>query len=148
MSQAPTALVALTFYAIWALFLVLSVSAVRVHQVMVGRAQPDSFTAGIPHGPEPYWRLNRAHTNTIENLPIFATVVLTGWAAGAMSPLFNLLAVIVVLARAAQSLIHIASGSVQAINLRFTAFAVQVVCQFWMAWLILEATGVFLSKGA
>lgn len=147
MSQAPTALIALTLYAIWAMVLVLSVAAVRVHQVVVGGAKPDSFTAGIPHGPEPYWRLNRAHMNTIENLPIFATVVLAGWAAGAADSTFNVLAVIVVSARAIQSLIHISSGTVQAINLRFTAFAVQVVCQFWMAWLILEATGV-LANGA
>lgn len=146
MSQAPTALVALTFYAIWAMVLVLSVAAVRVHQVIVGGAKADSFTAGIPHGPEPYWRLNRAHMNTIENLPIFATVVLAGWAAGAADPIFNLLAVIVVVARAIQSLIHISSGTVHAINMRFTAFAVQVVCQFWMAWLILEATGVFQGR--
>ena len=148
MSPAPTALVALTLYALWAMFLVLSVAAVRVHQVVLGGAKPDSFPAGVPHGPESYWRLNRAHMNTIENLPIFATVVLAGWAAGAVDPVFNLLAVIVVVARAVQSLIHIASGSVQAINLRFTAFGVQVICQFWMAWLILEATGVFLTRAA
>ena len=145
MTQAPTALIALTFYAMWAMVLVLSVGAVRVHQVVVGGAHPGSFTAGVPHGPEPYWRLNRAHMNTIENLPIFATVVLTGWAAGAIDPTFSLLAWIVVAARAVQSLIHISSGSVRAINTRFTAFGVQIICQFWMAWLILQATGVFLT---
>ena len=143
MSPVPTALIALILYALWAMLLVLSVGAVRVGQVVRGQAHPASFTPGVPHGPEPYWRLNRAHMNTIENLPIFATVVLTGWAAGAIDPVFNILAVVVVSARAVQSLIHISSGAVQAINLRFTAFAVQIVCQFWMAWLILQAAGVF-----
>lgn len=146
MSPSPIALVALTFYGLWAMFLVLSVAAVRVHQVLTKGAEITSFTAGVPHGPESYWRLNRAHMNTIENLPIFATVVLTGWAAGAINPLFDLLAVIVVTARAIQSLIHIGSGTRPAINARFFFFAMQIVCQFWMAWLILEATGVFQAK--
>ena len=143
MAHAPTALIALILYALWAMVLVLSIGAARVHQVLVGGAKADSFVAGVPHGPEPYWRLNRAHMNTIENLPIFATVVLTGWAAGAIDPVFNILAVIVVTARAIQSLIHVSSGTVRAINMRFTAFSVQIVCQFWMAWLILQAAGVF-----
>ena len=143
MPPVPTAIIALVIYALWAMFLVLSVGAVRVHQVVTSQAHPGSFTAGVPHGPDPYWRLNRAHMNTIENLPIFATVVLSGWAASAITPVFNILAVIVVSARAIQSLIHISSGSVQAINMRFTAFGVQIVCQFWMAWLILQTAGVF-----
>lgn len=143
MPNVPTAIIALTLYALWAMFLVLSIGAVRVHQVIWGQTHPASFTAGVPHGPEPYWRLNRAHMNTTENLPIFATVVLAGWAASAIDPVFNALAMTVVSARAVQSLIHISSGSVQAINMRFTAFAVQIVCQIWMAWLILQAAGVF-----
>ena len=143
MSPMPTAIIALTLYALWAMFLVLSIGAARVRQVARGQAQPTSFTAGVPHGPEPYWRLNRAHMNTIENLPIFATVVLSGWAINAVGPTFNALAMTVVGARAVQSLIHISSGSVHAINLRFSAFAVQIVCQIWMAWLILAAAGVF-----
>ena len=81
--------------------------------------------------------------NTVENLPIFATVVLAGVAANAADATFNMLAVIVVCARAVQSLIHIMSGSAGAINLRFTAFAVQIVCEIWMAWEILQAAGVF-----
>ena len=143
MASASTALIALTLYALWAMLLVLSVGAVRVSQVVSGQAAPTAFPADVPHGPEPYRRLSRAHMSTVENLPIFATVVLTGWAAGAIDPIFNALAFTVVCARAVQSLIHIASGSVHAVNMRFTAFAVQILCQFWMAWLILQTLGLF-----
>ncbi|HEV2560830.1 MAG TPA: MAPEG family protein [Rhizomicrobium sp.] len=143
MNAVPDCIIALTFYALWAMFLVLSIGAARVHQVVTGKSEVTGFTAGVPHGPEPYWRLNRAHMNTIENLPIFATVVLSGVAANAVDATFNMLAIIVVCARAVQSLIHIMSGTATAINLRFTAFAVQIVCQMWMAWLILGAAGVF-----
>lgn len=145
--SSPTALIALTCYAMWAMFLVISIAAVRVHQIMTGRADVADFPAGVRHGSEGYWRLNRAHMNTIENLPIFATVVLAGWAAGAIDPVFNLLAVIVVAARAIQSLIHISSASRPAVYARFVFFAIQILCKFWMAWLILRATGVLLAKG-
>jgi len=139
----PVCIIALTLYALWAMFLVLSIGAVRVHQVVTGKAAITSFTPGTPHGPESYWRLNRAHMNVLENLPIFAAIVLAGVVSGAADATFNGLAVVVVCARAVQSLIHISSGSARAINLRFTAFAVQIVCQFWMAWLILQNAGVF-----
>ncbi len=143
MTTVPDCIIALTFYALWAMFLVLSIGAARVHQVATGKTAITGFTAGVPHGPDTYWRLNRAHMNTIENLPIFATVVLAGVAADAADATFNMLAVIVVIARAVQSLIHISSGAAGAINLRFAAFAVQIVCEIWMAWLILQAAGVF-----
>ncbi|HUJ03228.1 MAG TPA: MAPEG family protein [Rhizomicrobium sp.] len=143
MDSVPDCIVALTFYALWAMFLVLSIGAARVHQVVTGKAGITEFTPGVPHGSEAYWRLNRAHMNTIENLPIFATVVLAGVAAEAADPTFNTLAIVVVCARAVQSIIHILSGTAGAINLRFTAFAVQIVCEMWMAWLILQAAGVF-----
>jgi hypothetical protein len=45
--------------------------------------------------------------------------------------------------RILQSAIHIASGSVNAIRLRFAAFAVQLVCEVWMAVLVLRAGGIF-----
>jgi len=142
MTTVPDCIIALTLYAMWAMFLVLCVGAVRVHDVVRGRAAITSFTPGVPHGPDPYWRLNRAHMNAIENLPIFGVIVLGGVAVGAADATFNELAMVVLGARAAQSLIHIFSGSAAAINLRFTAFAVQIVCQFFMAWLILHHAGI------
>jgi uncharacterized MAPEG superfamily protein len=143
MTSVPACIVALTLYAMWAMFLVLCIGAVRVHQVATGRTKLAAITPGVPHGPDPYWRLNRAHMNVLENLPIFGAIVLGGVVSGAANASFNGLAVVVIVARAIQSLIHISSGSAGAINLRFTAFAVQVVCQFWMAWLILQHAGVF-----
>jgi hypothetical protein len=59
------------------------------------------------------------------------------------SATFNLLAIIVVVARIVQSAIHIASGTVIAVSLRFTALAVQLACEIWMAVLVLRAGGIF-----
>jgi uncharacterized MAPEG superfamily protein len=110
--------------------------------VLRGRAKANSFTAGTPHGGDAYWRLNRAHLNTLENLPVFGAVVLSGWVVGMESATFNRLAVIVVAARIVQSLIHLVSGSVTAVTFRFAAFAVQIACEIWMAVLVLRAGGV------
>ncbi|HTT84337.1 MAG TPA: MAPEG family protein [Rhizomicrobium sp.] len=140
---APSSITALIFYALWAVALVLMVSGDRILQVIRGEARADSFTAGVPHGSESYWRINRAHLNTVENLPIFAVIVLSGWVVGMETAPFNRLAVIVLVARIIQSVIHIASGSVAAVTLRFAAYAVQIVCEIWMAALVLHQGGLF-----
>jgi uncharacterized MAPEG superfamily protein len=137
----PHSIVALVFYALWAVVLVLMVGGDRVLLVLRGDAKVTSFSPGVPHGSESYWRINRAHMNTVENLPIFAAVVLAGWAIGLETLMFNRLAVIVVCARVVQSVIHILSGSAPAINLRFLAFGVQLVCIVWMAVMILQQAG-------
>ena len=145
MSQfvAPQSVVALVLYALWAIALVLMVAADRVLMVIRGEAKANSFTPGVPHGSDSYWRINRAHLNTLENLPIFAAIVLCGWVVGMETATFNRLAMVVVVARIVQSAIHIASGSVAAITFRFTALAVQLICEIWMAILLLSAGGLF-----
>ncbi|HTQ15597.1 MAG TPA: MAPEG family protein [Rhizomicrobium sp.] len=138
----PHSIVALVFYALWVIALVLMVGADRVLQVMRGEAAITSFTPGVPHGEDSYWRINRAHINAAENLAVFAAIVLAGWIAGMESATFNVLAEIVVVARIVQSVIHISSGSGTAINFRFAAFGVQLVCEIWMAVLVLAAANV------
>jgi hypothetical protein len=139
----PHSIIALIFYALWVYALVLMIAADRVLQVLKGEAKANSFTPGVPHGTDSYWRINRAHVNAAENLAIFAAIVLSGWAIGLENVMFNRLAVIVVCARVVQSLIHISSGSVLAVNLRFLAFGVQIVCQVGMAVMILRQAGLF-----
>lgn len=145
MSQfvAPHSITALIAYALWAIALVVTLAIVRSAMVLSGHSKANSFTAGAPHGGDAYWRLNRAHLNTLENLPIFAAIVLSGWVVGMESATFNRLAVIVVIARILQSLVHLISGSVTAVSVRFTAFAVQLVCEIWMAILVLRGGAVF-----
>jgi uncharacterized MAPEG superfamily protein len=133
----------LIFYALWAITLVLMVGADRVLLIARGGIKLNAVTPGAPHGPDSYWRLNRAHMNTVENLPIFATIVLSAYVVGMGTATFNLLATIVVCARIVQSLIHIVSGSATAITLRFTAFGVQLGCEIWMGVLVLHQGGLF-----
>ncbi|HWA30081.1 MAG TPA: MAPEG family protein [Rhizomicrobium sp.] len=138
----PESVIALVFYALWAIALVLMIAADRFLLILRGQVKNNEFLAGVPHGNDSYWRINRAHLNTVENLPIFAAVVLAGWVAGAESHTFNLLAVLVLVFRIVQSIVHIFSGNQMATWFRTAAFAVQLVCEIWMAAMILQSAGV------
>jgi uncharacterized MAPEG superfamily protein len=143
MIHLPESIVALVFYALWAIALVLTIAIDRLLLIFRGQVKNNEFLSGVPHGNEAYWRINRAHLNTVENLPIFAAIVLAAWVAGAESHLFNLLAMLVLAARIVQSIIHIMSGGQIATWFRTTMFAVQIVCEIWMAVMILQIAGVF-----
>lgn len=114
-------------FSAWTLLLVLVIGGVRGALVLQGKARPGDYTAGVPHGGDRYWRLNRAHSNCLEFLPLFAVVVLTGAVLGVGSEWLDRFAVILLCARVAQTLTHVASGSTLAINVRFSFFLVQVL---------------------
>jgi len=112
----------------WTLCLLLAIGAARVFQVLAGKAQATDFTAGVPHGSDAYWRLNRAHLNCLENLPLFATVVLIATVVGIQTAALDTLARVFLAARIGQSLAHLSSGSALAVNVRFGFFLVQFFC--------------------
>lgn len=129
-------LLCLLGFAMWAVVLVSAIGVVRVTQVMTRTVPPNGFPSGQPHGGAGYWRLNRAHMNALENLPIFGAVVVVGVLSNVQAPMFSTLAQAVLAARVAQSILHVSSGSNMVVNARFTAFLTQIVCIAWMAWLI------------
>jgi uncharacterized MAPEG superfamily protein len=120
----------------WTLLLLLGLAGARVSQVAMGGKQPNEFPAGVPHGGDAYWRLNRAHLNCIENLPLFASVVVVGTLAGLKDPLFATLSQVYLGARIGQSVVHLSSGSNLAIDLRFTCFLVQYGCLVGIIYLL------------
>lgn len=121
-------LVPLALLALWPIVLVTVIATMRVMMVAKGDADPTQFKSGVEHGPGRYWRLNRAHLNTQENLGIFAIVffgaILAGYDAGSLSTL----AWTVFGARIVQSVAQIASGEGMLVNVRFAAYLVQLVC--------------------
>ena len=138
----PESVIALVFYALWAIALVLMIAADRLLLIFRGQVKNNEFLSGVPHGNDSYWRINRAQMNTAENLPVFAVIVLAAWIAGTESHVFNLLAMVVLVFRIIQSIIHIVSGSQIATWFRTGAFAVQIVCEIWMALMILQSAQV------
>jgi uncharacterized MAPEG superfamily protein len=131
-----TPIYALMGFVFWTVFLVLAIGGARVMQVLAGQTAVNGFPSGQPHGSDAYWRLNRAHLNCVENLPLFAAVVLAGHVTGLTAGTFATLAQVYITARVLQSIIHVSSGSVMAVNLRFTCFVVQVGCLLTMAGMV------------
>ena len=119
-------------FAAWTVALLLSIGAARTIPVLQGRKRASEFTPGVPHGSDRYWRLNRAHLNCLENLPIFAVLVFLAQFTGVAGPTMDTLARAVLAARVGQSLTHIASGSDTAVLIRFSFFGVQVIAFIWM----------------
>ena len=80
MSELPILppLTALILFAVWSLLLVSTIGIWRVSQLLTGRVPKGGFTPGAPHGGDAYWRMNRAHMNSVENLPVFGALVLSG----------------------------------------------------------------------
>jgi len=116
-------------FVVWTLSLVLfSVGLPRISAISAKRARPTSFDPSVPHGSERYRRSMRAHANCVENLPVFAALVLLGSEVGVSGELFQIAAALVLPARVLQSTAHIASGTDSAVLVRFGFFSVQLAC--------------------
>jgi uncharacterized MAPEG superfamily protein len=116
----------------WTLLLVTIVGAWRAADVVRGVKRANEFPSGVPHGSDLYWRLNRAHQNCAENLPIFASLVLVATVTHLDAPALSTLSMVVLAARLGQSLTHLSSGSSQAVNVRFTLFVTQLASYAFM----------------
>jgi uncharacterized MAPEG superfamily protein len=124
-------------FVLWTILVLMAgIGLPRVHAVLARRAPPNAFQADVPHGSERYRRTMRAHLNCVENLPLFAALVLTARAIALESPSFEALALMVLPARVAQSALHVASGTNRAVMARFYFFSAQLACMIGMAVLI------------
>lgn len=127
---------------LWFLLLGVSVLSWRGLEILAGKRKVNEFPGGTQHGGDAYWRLNRAHMNVAENLPIFAAVVLVGNISGAAGESFGSAALIYWIMRMLQSVIHVLSGSELAVWSRFTAYSVQQICVVVMIVFILLHAGI------
>ena len=109
----------------WTIVLVVALTVARLRHLARGGSVRDF---GVPDDRRLVWRLYRKHANCVENLPLFAAVVLVGAVARRASPALDVLAVAYVSARVAQSLSHVAPGAGLRFNVRFGFFAVQLAC--------------------
>lgn len=125
---------ALLAFAAWTLFtLAATVGVYRWSRVFTGRASVAEWRADEPQGSEWYRRAMRAHANCVENLPVFATVVLLGLVSGLQDPRFDALAVLVVVARVLQTLVHVSLVQTNVVaSVRFAFFFAQVLAMVAM----------------
>lgn len=131
-----TSALVLTALIAWTLLLLILMEALRARLVLSGRVAANAF-APDNAGLSPFMqRLARAHANCLEGLPIFGGLLVVALLTG-KTGLTDPLAPWLLAARLAQSLIHLASTSVAAVNLRFAAFAVQLGIAAYWSYLLL-----------
>jgi uncharacterized MAPEG superfamily protein len=131
----PSALV-LTALIAWTLLLLILMEALRTRLVVTGRIASNAF-APDNAGLSPFMqRLARAHANCLEGLPVFGGLLIVAIITD-RAGLTDLLAPWLLAARVVQSITHLASTSVPAVNLRFAAFAVQLGIAAYWAFLLL-----------
>src|SRR5215208_1053938 len=95
-------LVLLAFAAWTLLTLFGSVGVYRWSRILTGRASIAEWRADLPQGCAWYPRAMRAHMNCVENLPVYAAIVVGLMATGLQSSLVDRLSITMLAARIVQ----------------------------------------------
>jgi uncharacterized MAPEG superfamily protein len=131
---------ALIGYAAWCLLLVAVIAGLRTGAVLMGRSEGNTFAVDGSDLSPFAQRLARTHANCYESLPVFAAIALTALVTG-QHAVTDPMAIWVLVARVGQSIVHLASTSGPAINVRFGFFLVQLFIQVsWVVALLRAAT--------
>jgi uncharacterized MAPEG superfamily protein len=127
---------ALTLLIAWALLLLLVMELLRVRLVMSGAIAGPQFRPDNANLSPFMQRLARAHGNCIESLPIFGGLLVVALLTK-RTAITDGLAMWLLAARVVQSLVHLSSLSVPAVNVRFAAFSIQMAIASYWCWALL-----------
>mgnify|MGYP000887336992 CR=1 FL=1 len=132
-----TAVQALLGFAAWTLLLIAGVFLYRGLRFVTGTPINHWPRGAKPGDDAPLVkRLEDAHANCLENLPIFAVIVLAAAALGKLDTIAAL-APWVLYARVGQSLAHLSGVSAAQVFVRASFWSVQLVLFFWMLAMLL-----------
>lgn len=125
-------------FAGWTLLTLLTtVGLYRWSRILTGRAKVNEFPADLPHGEDWYRRAMRAHANCVENLPVYGAIVVAAIASGATSSTLDVLAIILLIARVCQTIVHVAFAQTNVfVSIRFAFFFIQIICMFAMGIIV------------
>ena len=116
----------------WTLLLITAVFLYRGLRFVTGTAINHWPRGNKPADDAPLVkRIEDAHANCLENLPVFAVIVLAAAATGKLDALAGL-APWVLYARVGQSLVHLSGTSKAQVFVRATFWSLQLVLFFWM----------------
>jgi uncharacterized MAPEG superfamily protein len=129
-------------FAGWTLLLLtVTIGVFRWSHILTGRDALADFRADKPHG-DFYRRAMRAHANCIENLPIYTAIVVVASVLRVRGPALDALAVALLCARVAQSIVHVAFVETnRTVAVRFGFYSVQIACMVAMGVLVVSAAG-------
>lgn len=131
-------LLAQTGFVTWTLLLLVLMEILRSRLVLLKAVPSNGFQPDNGNLSPFMQRLARAHANCLEGLPVFGGLLVIAALAG-QTAITDPLALVLLGARVVQSLIHLASLSVMAVNLRFSAFAVQMLIALYWAFALLTS---------
>lgn len=130
-------ILSLAGYMAWTVLLVIAIGGYRTMLVMQKDRAPNQFKADGSDSPEFGYRLGRVFGNCVESFPFICGPMLLALAADA-AVITNSLALILLAARLGQSIIHILSTSVLAVQIRFAFFLIQVGIVLYWLWQIMS----------
>lgn len=133
-----SSLLALTGFVAWTLLLLVLMESLRSRLVLLKAVPSNGFQPDNGNLSPFMQRLARAHANCLEGLPVFGGLLVIAALAG-QTAITDPLALVLLGARVVQSLIHLASLSVMAVNLRFSAFDVQMLIALYWAFALLTS---------
>lgn len=133
-----TGIEALLYYVLWMVVLVLLYVGHRIPLVLMGKKQASYWTRGNTTD-DAGWqvRAQHAHANTVENIGLFAAVVLVA-AVTDRSAVVDPLAAWVLYARIGQSIVHLLGTGFIHVLIRATLFVVQLGIIAYWAWMLLQ----------
>jgi uncharacterized MAPEG superfamily protein len=125
-------------FAGWTLLLLtVTVGVYRWSRILTRRAAIHEFPADAAEGAAWYRRATRAHANCVENLPVYTAVALVAAVTGIQSQALDVLAIVLIVARIAQSTVHVAFEQTSGVvSLRFGFYLVQVACMVAMGVIV------------
>ena len=121
-------------FAAWTLLiLIVGIGMRRLQLIFSGEAGFASFPGDTAHGGTAYRRAVRAHANCIENLPVYAAIVVVAETARLVPHHMEELALTFMLCRVVQSSIHMLLPETDTtVGIRFTFFSAQLIVMIWM----------------
>jgi hypothetical protein len=133
--------------ALWGIGLVISLGLIRTVMILFRQLSTRQIKPGMEHGPNWYWRFNRAHANITENLAFYAIAIgAATYYQTVPAALFKPLCLAVFLGRVWQTFWLLLSSDLWAILPRFAGFAVQqFVSAFFLLSVVLRIFGHPLS---
>lgn len=133
-----TGITALLLFIGWTLLLALFYAGYRVPPILLGKKSANHWERGKPvDDPAILVRAKGAHLNCLENLPLFAALVLVGVVTN-QTAVVDSVAGIMIFARFGQSIAHLIGTSLPLVLIRATLFVVQVAIMLYLTVALLS----------
>lgn len=134
-----TGMTALLLFTAWTLLLMFTYVNYRVLLTLTGRKPANAWTRGQPNDDPPFvTRVQNAHYNCVENLPVFAAIVLAAYVLPDKRAVVDAVAAYVLYLRLAQSGVHLIGTTATLVFIRATFFTLQALLYVYMLWGLLH----------